>query len=325
MIFIFDSNLDPYFNLAAEEYLLKNFTEPVFRLWRNSACVVIGKYQNAYSEINVEYVRENGIKVVRRLTGGGAVFHDPGNINFTFIDARREDEDTSEMFRRFTSPIVEALKAKGIDARLSGRNDLLIGERKFSGNALCVDRNRVLQHGTLLFNSSMAKLGAALKNRSIKYSDKAVKSNVSRVTNISEHLEEPLTAEEFMKYLGDFVAAGCQPYEYTSQDLAAIEKLRDEKYSQQSWNFGSSPKYTFSNAAKLSCGVVEISFSVEKGIISQLHISGDYFFIRPTEEFCSLLAGCPHTKTAIAERISKIALGDYFGQASPEELAALFF
>ena len=325
MIFIFDKILEPYFNLAEEEYLLKHFSEPVFRLWRNSACVIIGKYQNAYSEINVDYVREHGIKVVRRLTGGGAVFHDPGNVNFTFIDARNNNEDTSEMFRRFTAPVVSALQALGVEAHLSGRNDLLIGDRKFSGNALCVDRNRVLQHGTLLFNSSMADLGAALKNRAIKYSDKAVKSNVSRVTNISEHLKEPMTVEEFMAYLGDFVAKDCKLYEFTAEDIAAIEKLRDEKYSQQSWNFGSSPRYSFSNAAKLSCGVVELSFSVEKGIINQIHIAGDYFFTRPTEEFCEKMVGCQHDRKAIAGRISEIAPGDYFANVSCSELTDLFF
>lgn len=325
MIFIVDSQTDPYRNLAAEEYLLRSFSEPVFRLWRNSPCVVIGKNQNALAEIDIDYVKAGGIKVVRRLSGGGAVFHDLGNVNFTFIETRLPGEDTSDMFRRFTAPILYALQALGVDARLTGRNDLVIGDRKFSGNALCVDRGRVLMHGTLLFSASMGSLAGALKNRAVKYSDKAVKSNVSRVTNISSHLKEPMTVEEFIAFLARHIGRDYPPYQYSEADLAAIEHLAVEKYATDGWNFAASPRYTFSGSAKLPCGVVEITFDVEKGLISRLGITGDFFFTKPIEEFCAGMAGCPHDKEKIAGRIAELHPDDYFGNTSPAQLAELFF
>ena len=325
MIFIVDREKDPYRNLAAEEYLLHHFDQPVFRLWRNSDCVVIGRNQNALKEIDIDYVKRHDIRVVRRLTGGGAVFHDSGNVNFTFIETRREGEDTSGMFRRFTAPISEALHSLGVDARLEGRNDLTLEGRKFSGNAICVERSRVLMHGTLLFSSSMGNLSAALKNRSVKYSDKAVKSNVSRVTNISEHLKTPMTVEQFIDYLAAFIGRKEPRHEYSASDLEAIETLAREKYSTDAWNFAASPKYTFSNTAKLACGVVEITFDVAGGAIDRLAIGGDFFFTRPIEEFCRKMTGCPHTKEKIAGRICEIGPGDYFGNVSCEELTDMFF
>lgn len=325
MIFIVDTQTDPWRNLAAEEYLLHNFGQPVFRLWRNAPCVVIGRNQNALAEIDIDYVKASGIKVVRRLSGGGAVFHDLGNVNFTFIETRRQGEDTSGMFRRFTAPILTALQSLGVNAALSGRNDLTIDGRKFSGNALCVERDRVLMHGTLLFDASMNSLAAALKNRPEKYSDKAVKSNVSRVTNISSHLPEPMTVEAFIDYLATFIGKDYPPYKYTQADLAAIEKLATEKYSTDGWNFSASPRYTFSNSAKLPCGLVEVTFDVTAGIITSLAISGDFFFTRPIEEFCSRMTGCEHIREKIAGRINDIHPDDYFGKVSCEELTGLFF
>ncbi|MBO4557739.1 MAG: lipoate--protein ligase [Bacteroidales bacterium] len=325
MIFIVDTQTDPYRNLAAEEHLLRNFAEPVFRLWRNAPCVVIGKNQNALTEIDLDYVEARGIKVVRRLSGGGAVFHDLGNVNFTFIDSRNRNEDTSAMFRRFTAPIIDALRNIGVNAALEGRNDLCIGGRKFSGNAICVDRDRVLMHGTLLFSASMPALAGALKNRPEKYSDKAVKSNVSRVTNISSHLQKPMTVEEFIDYLGDYIGRQMARHSYTEADLAAIDALARSKYSTREWNFAASPRYTFSNSAKLSCGLVEVSFDVAAGAITRLHIGGDFFFTKPIEEFCECLIGCPHSKTKIAEAVSATNLGDYFGNVSASELTELFF
>ena len=211
MICIVDSTTDPYWNLAAEEYLLTALSEPVFRLWRNAPSVIVGRYQNAAAEINSEYVRTRGIPVVRRLTGGGAVFHDLGNVNYTFIDRKVEGEDTAAMFRRFTAPVISALRSLGVEASLEGRNDLVISGRKFSGNAVCVHGGRVLQHGTLLFSASVADLSGALNTRPEKFIGKSVQSNRSRVTNISEHLparHRSMSVEEFITYLQDHIA-GC--------------------------------------------------------------------------------------------------------------------
>lgn len=325
MLYIIDNHIDPYWNLAAEEYLLKHISEPVFRLWRNSDSIIIGQYQNALAEIDLDYVKANNIKVVRRMTGGGAVFHDLGNLNFTFIEPHTKSEESNAMFKRFTAPIVEALNSLGVKAYLEGRNDLLIDGRKFSGNAMCISNSRVLQHGTLLFSASMNNLGAALKSRPEKFIGKAVQSNVSRVTNISEHLSGQMNIDEFQKYLGKYICKDVTPYTYSEADLEAIEKLKNEKYGLDSWNFGHSPAYTTHNVKKFPGGLVEVNFTVKKGEIAQLEIFGDYFFVKPTEEFVSQLIGTPHSREALLEKLTRINTPDYFSNITAEQMIEMFF
>lgn len=328
MFYVIDKSTDPWWNLAAEEYLFKNFDKPVFRLWQNDNAIIIGHHQNAFAEINLNFVREKGIKVVRRLTGGGAVFHDLGNVNFTFIDNVNGNEESSAMFARFTRPVIDALRGIGVEAYLEGRNDLLIDGRKFSGNAVARYRNRLLQHGTLLFSASMADLSNALAARPEKFAGKSVQSNRSRVTNITEHLPAPMSIDEFIDYMHAFVAgagSGYSQYEYTASDLREIQKLRDEKYSQDSWNYGNSPKYTYSKVKKFPAGLVEIYLGVSRGIIEEIKIYGDYFFTKDTEELENLIKGCGHSHSALAERIEKINLSDYISNIEGEEFLSLFW
>ena len=190
MLYIYNKNTNPYFNLAAEEYVLKEFQEECFMLWRNEPSIIVGKNQNTLAEINLDYVRQHKIPVVRRLSGGGAVFHDLGNLNFTFIV--NEDVSSFSDFKRFTQPIIDVLRKLSVNAEFSGRNDITIDGKKISGNAQYYYKNRILHHGTLLFSSSITDLSAALKVRPVKFEDKGVKSVSKRVTNISEHLKEPL-------------------------------------------------------------------------------------------------------------------------------------
>lgn len=329
MRYLLDKTTDPYFNLAAEEYLLKNCDEPVFRLWRNEPSVIVGRYQNAAAEINRLWVEQHHIPVVRRLSGGGAVFHDLGNINYTFIDIRRDGEDTSAMFRRFTSPIIFALRAIGVDAYLEGRNDLLIAGRKFSGNAIAVHRDRVLQHGTLLFDSSIGNLSAALNTRPEKFADKAVKSNAARVTNIAEHLPQAkreMTVEGMMTYLMECIAAGGKGMsEYSEAELKAINELKDSRYATAGWNYGKSPAYTYHNSVKLPCGFIEVWLRVENGTISDCTIMGDYFFLRPTEDISNALVGVSHSPDAIRQMLSGFSMSDYFGSDITSEIVSLLF
>lgn len=323
---ITDTCLDPYWNLAAEEYLLKEFSRPVFRLWRNSPAVIIGQNQNAMAEINSDWIRENSVPVVRRLSGGGAVFHDLGNVNFTFIETRTEGEDTSDMFRRFTAPVIAALRSLGVDARLEGRNDLLIGDRKFAGNAIAIHKGRVLQHGCILFSASMASLSQALKSRPEKFIGKAVASNRSRVTNVSEHLGTAMTAEQFIAYLRDNAGtADMEPYTYTEEDIRAISALADSKYRTDEWNFGRSPRFTVSGTAKFPGGLVEAYAEVKDGTIVSVRIMGDYFFEKPTSEVEERLKGIPHKKEAVLNRLLEMDLSRYFSGIPADGIAGLLF
>lgn len=331
MLCITDNSTDPYFNLAAEEYLLKEFSQPLLRLWRNSDSVIVGRYQNTLAEINLPYLREHGIKVVRRLTGGGAVYHDLGNLNYSFIARQERREESSALFSRFTAPVVEALQNLGINARLEGRNDLVIDGKKFSGNAICLHNNRILHHGTLLFSSSAGRISSALKEKGEKFKGKAVESHRTRVTNISEHLGRKMEIEEFIRYLtgylcrGDHFGERLNPYSYSAADIRAIERLCREKYSTDEWNYGHSPAYQFRNRRRYEWGTVELCFNVKGGVISTLKIYGDYFFTKPTEEFCALMEGCSHTMEAVREKLSSVELDGYFNNISPDELTELFF
>ncbi len=329
MYYIIDDSTDPQWNLAAEEYLFKQFKQPVFRLWRNKPSIIIGLHQNAYAEINIKYVKEHNITVVRRLSGGGAVFHDLGNVNFTFIDNKIEGEDTSGMFSRFTAPVIEALGKLGVNAQLKGRNDLVIEDRKFSGNAVALFNNRVLQHGTLLYSSSMPALSEALANRPEHFKGKAVQSNKARVTNISDHLKSPMDIEQFITFIQKFITkkfpGKYQMYKYTPEDLSAIAKLTMEKYSKESWNFGSSPSYGYSKTSRFDWGVFELFMEVKKGLIKDIKFYGSYFFTRETSEIEKLLKGCEHTEESIRERIKTINLPEYFNNITEEEFLSMFW
>ncbi len=259
---------DPYFSLAAEEYFLKNFNEDIFMLWSSEPSIVVGKHQNALAEINHHFVRNNKIKIARRLSGGGTVFHDPGNLNFTFIQNVERIDQVN--FKTFTQPIVAVLKKLGLEASTSGRNDLLIHNKKISGNAEHVFKKRVLHHGTLLFDSKLDHLKQALKVDLSRFQDKAVQSKRSEVTNIANHLDNKMTVDQFRNFLFEGISSTYNQqkvYEFSEEDIEAIQKLRDEKYCQWDWIYGYSPKYTYTNVIDLPDGKIEFSFRVEKGKI----------------------------------------------------------
>lgn len=326
MLCIKDLSTDPYFNIAADEYVMKNFTEDCFMLWRNEPSIIVGKHQNTLAEINVDYVRENKIKVVRRITGGGAVFHDLGNLNFTFI--RNSEEGAQVDFRKFTRPILDVLLTMGINAKFEGRNDLTIDGKKFSGNAEHVWRNRTLHHGTLLFSSVMTDLSAALKVNPLKFTDKAVKSVRSRVTNISEHLKEKMDVIEFrdriMKQIM-LMYPDSKMYSYTEEDFAGINKLKDEKFSQWEWNFGYSPKYDFEKMIRTEGGSVEFHLNVEKGVIKDIKIYGDFFHKHDIETIEKSLVGINHDYDSIMENLSHFSFNEYFKNIRVEEFVQGMF
>lgn len=321
MLIIRRHHTDPYFNLAAEEYILKEFDDDIFMLWRNGPSIIAGKHQNTLAEINLDFVKEHSIKVVRRISGGGTVFHDLGNLNFTFISTGREGHLVD--FRRFTQPILDILQKLGIEARFEGRNDLTINGLKFSGNAEHVWKNRVLHHGTLLFSARMDHLSAALKVDPSKFSDKAVKSVRSRVTNISEHLMEPMDVMEFSALIEAHIAEiypDAAYYDLTEEDHRRIQELVEKKYATWEWNFGYSPQYNFRKLVRTQKGgTLEFQLDVHDGIIRDIRIFGDYFSNFDTEEIEQALKGIPHEEGSVKQALSPYRIGDYFEQVEPGE------
>jgi lipoate-protein ligase A len=320
-------NTDPYFNLATEEYVLKNFDEDAFMLWRNKPCIIVGKHQNTLAEINADYVKQHNIPVVRRLSGGGAVFHDLGNLNFTFI--KSGNQETLIDFRKYTEPILEVLQKLGINARFEGRNDLTIDGLKFSGNAEHIWKNKVLHHGTLLFSSQMSNLAAALNADPLKFQDKAVKSVRSRVTNISDHLQNPMDVLQFATLIEEHIVEkypDATVIELSKDDHDEINVLVQNKYNTWEWNYGYSPKYNFRKVIRSEkSGTLEFDLDVHNGIIGQIKIFGDYFNRRDTEEIESVLTGITHQEQPIIEALNPYNIDDYFkGLTMKEFLTGLF-
>ena len=323
MLLISHDCTDPAWNLALDEYLLTHVTEEVLSLWRNGPSVIVGRNQNALEEIDQDFVRARGIAVVRRLTGGGAVFHDLGNVNYTLVQPYQEGDFNN--YAKFTRPIVDFLAELGVRAELSGRNDLLVEGRKCSGNAQAVRGGRILHHGTLLFSADLSQLAGALRPRDIKIQSKGVKSVSSRVTNLAGHLPEPMRVEAFLDRLRAWFLArpGVRPYQLTAEDRAAVDALRAAKYGAWAWNFGASPRYTWARAAKYPFGLVDVRLRVEGGVIQEAVLYGDYFGRRDSGELAAALAGLPHRREAVGEPLRALPLGDYIAGMEPEELLDL--
>lgn len=319
--------IEPEFNLAAEEYIFSHTKEDAVILWQNKNAVIIGRNQNTLSEINQDSIEKYGVSVIRRITGGGAVFHDLGNINYSVITS--QGENCALDFKRFAEPIITLLSNLGVHAEFSGRNDLLIDGMKFSGNAQHISDGRVLHHGTLLFSSDLERVGAVLTVNPEKIRSKAIKSVRSRVTNIKEHLPSDmnLTAAEFILLIADFFTenVGCYASCLSDHEIDEIEKLADSKYRTWQWNYGNSPKYSFSKTAYLSCGTVEVGMDIVDGKIEKADIFGDFFSVRPKEEFVSFLLGKEHRKDAITELFETINIKEYFVGVEIDELIKCFF
>jgi len=326
MIIIDSPSHNAFFNIASEEYLLTRFpTEDIFLLYINAPSIIVGKFQNTLAEINLDYVNDNDIKVVRRMSGGGSVYHDLGNLNFSF-HTLLGDHDFMD-FSTFTSPVLQLLKEMNVPAELTGRNDLLVDGKKFSGNAKLARSGKMIQHGTILFNSEMNVLSDALKVNPLKFLDKATKSNRSRVTNLIDYLPEGTTIEVLKQKLIDEIikdSGDGQLYQLTDEDIKAIETLAQEKYETWNWNFGFSPDYNFKKAIKTPAGFIEIHLDVEKGIIKKAKIFGDFFASHPIEELEELLIDEKHDIENLNQILSNINLTDYFGKVTLDEILDLF-
>ena len=321
MKFLIFRTTDPYLNLAVEEYLFRSESDEVFALWQNEPTVVIGKNQNAYTEVDLDYLRAAGIRLARRITGGGAVYHDLGNVNYTFISKTGENGID---FARFTAPITEALRSFGVPAVLSGRNDLLVDGKKFSGNAQYSQGGRTLHHGTLLFDSDMNVLSRVLRPDEEKIRSKAVRSVRARVTNLAPLLPRQQTAADFIAAVADFVKAKFAPEVVPVPQNAEIERLRARNASNE-WLFPARDlvtRYTVTKKARYPFGTVELALDMDGESIARAAIRGDFFGSAPVEELETFLCG----KT-VAEALAALAddaPGVYIHGMTKADLAALF-
>lgn len=329
MLFIDNKGItDPRINLAIEEYALKhlNIDETYLLFYINRPSIIIGRNQNTIEEINSDYVDEKGITVVRRLSGGGAVYHDLGNLNFSFIT--KDDGDSFHNFKKFTQPVVETLEKLGIHAELSGRNDILAEGKKISGNAMFSTKGRMFSHGTLLFQSEMDHIVSALKVKKDKIESKGIKSIRSRVGNIADFLKEPMSVEEFRSFLlqNIFKETGkVTEYVLTETDWEKIHEISEDRYQNWEWNYGKSPKFNLQNSYRFPVGSVDIRLEVNRGIIENCKIYGDFFGVGEVADIERKLTGTRYEKEAISRVLDEIDVRHYFGNVTKEEILALIY
>ncbi len=318
---------DPTINLAIEEYILTYLSaeeEPYLLFYINEPSIIIGKNQNTIEEINAPYVEEHGIHVVRRLSGGGAVYHDLGNLNYSFIT--KNDPAVFNNYKTFTEPVIRALQGLGVPAELTGRNDIQAGSRKISGNAQFASRGRMFSHGTLLFDSNMDEVVNALRVNPMKIESKGVKSVRSRVANITEFLDGPMTIEAFKQAIIDAIYAG-QPvreYKLSAADWERIRQISEERYRSWDWNYGRSPRCNMTRTQRFEgVGIIDARLQIEEGAMQEVTFFGDFFGAGDVQELAELLTGVPYRRDAIEAALADVDLKRYFGNLEQEAFVSL--
>ena len=324
VIYIESDQKDPYYNLALEEYVFNNLDpeKEYFMLWQNKNTIVVGKYQNTAEEIDQDFVDRHGIHVVRRLSGGGAVYHDEGNLNFTFIVHKEQNPDFN--FSLFVIPVINALKELGVDASFNGRNDIVINGKKFSGNSQYVKKNRIMHHGCIMLDSNLDTVQDALKVKEAKFRSKSVKSVQSRVTTINANAPRRISMQEFKNALKKHVFANneMKTYVLTEEDRENICRLAQKKYRTWEWNYGYFPEYSIRREAKFDSGLVTVDMEIEHGIIRVIRIAGDFFGNRDVQGLEHALLDMPLDDRLISH-LESLNFEEYMHGITPAEFASL--
>lgn len=331
MLFIDNQGItDASLNLAIEEYALRHLPledDSYLLFYINAPSIIIGKHQNTIEEINAEYVKENGIQVVRRLSGGGAVYHDLGNLNFSFIT--KDDGQSFHNFRKFTEPVVEALRSFGVNAEMTGRNDLQVGEQKISGNAQFATRGRMFSHGTLMFNLNLEDVQASLHANPEKFKSKSTKSVRSRVANIIDFLDRKMTIEEFrselLRHIFGMDPKDVPQYNLTETDWDKIREISEQRYKNWDWNYGLSPESNVKHAKKFPVGIIDLRMDIKDGHIQGIKIYGDFFGVGDVTDIEDKLKGVRYEENDVRAALSGIDVKHYFGNLEMDDFIGLVF
>ena len=327
------NNYDASLNIALETYLVENrlVAEPILLFYINDPSIIVGRNQNTIEEVNQAYVEEKGIRVVRRMSGGGAVYHDRGNFSFCFI---KDDDGSFRDFASFTQPVIEALHKMGAKgAELKGRNDLLIDDKKFSGNAMYAKNGRMTAHGTILFDANLDEVTKALKPRKEKFESKGIKSVRSRVTNIKPYVSpeyQKLTTEEFrdlllLEIFGVESRDQVKELKLTEADWAKVREIQAERFGNWDWNYGQSPAFAIQMSQKFPFGFVDFRFNVEQGVIKEVKVYGDFFGLGDISDVEDALVGVRFEREAVNQVFENLDFNKYFGRVTAEEILTLIF
>ncbi|MBY5025001.1 lipoate--protein ligase [Streptococcus suis] len=324
MKYIVNNSNDPAYNIALEAYAFKELTDidEIFILWINEPAIIIGKHQNAIEEINKEFTDEKGIHVVRRLSGGGAVYHDLNNLNYTII-SNKADEGAFD-FKTFSKPVIDTLATLGVEANFTGRNDLEIDGKKICGNAQAYAKGRMMHHGCLLFDVDMSVLASALKVSKDKIESKGVKSVRARVTNINNELPEKMTVLEFKDAILNQMKQeypDMDEYVLSEDDLARIQEIRDTQFATWDWTYGQTPEYTVERSVRYQAGKITTYIKAEKSVIESIKIYGDFFGIGDVSDIEDLLVGTRYEYTDVLTKLQEIDTTHYFLRMTTEEVA----